>query len=156
MHEMQPIATDDPGVCQSLCHAAPLCKHGWTTRGPVWGKDHRWPKNHKTRVPTFFRCGLPQITSASWQLLWSKDYDDRGVLTWRPSCWSMSFKSAVQSLHIHIHSSCMDQLNCVRGEHIPAVVTLTLTWWVDDLDTRTWPRYSENVHLHRKLRCYVE
>jgi len=26
MHEMRPIAVDDPAVCQSVCHAALVCK----------------------------------------------------------------------------------------------------------------------------------
>jgi len=39
MHEMQTIVIDDPDVCQSVCHAALLCKHGGTDQGFVWGGD---------------------------------------------------------------------------------------------------------------------
>jgi len=26
-------------------HAASLCKHGWTDRGPAWDEDSRYPRN---------------------------------------------------------------------------------------------------------------
>jgi len=46
-HEMQPIVTDDRGVCQSVCLSATrvnltlLCKTGWTDRNAVWS-EHSW------------------------------------------------------------------------------------------------------------------
>jgi len=32
-----------PGVRQSVCHVASLCKHGWTDRGPACGGNSRDP-----------------------------------------------------------------------------------------------------------------
>jgi len=31
---MRTIVIDDPSVCQLVCHAAPLCKNGWTDQRP--------------------------------------------------------------------------------------------------------------------------
>jgi len=44
------IATDDCltwCVSQSVCHAALLCKHDWTDRGPVWSGGSWEPSKHR-------------------------------------------------------------------------------------------------------------
>jgi len=50
LHQMRTIAIVDSGVCQSVCDAASLCKHGWTDPGLVWGGDPCGPKERKIGV----------------------------------------------------------------------------------------------------------
>jgi len=54
-----------PGVCQSVCHAASLCKRSWTDGGPVWDGDCWVPKKHLIRresgVSLRIRYGLTKV-----------------------------------------------------------------------------------------------
>jgi len=53
----------------SARHAAALCKHGWTGRGPAWYGDPRDARNividQSSDFPPRTRCGFRQITFAT-------------------------------------------------------------------------------------------
>jgi len=63
MHEMRPIATDDPvawRVCQSVSQSVCLsvwyaCKNASTDRGPVWAEDFWGPRNIVLGGGPYFR-----------------------------------------------------------------------------------------------------
>jgi len=55
------------GVCQSVCHAASLFKHGWKDRGPAWGGDSWEPNEHYVRRNTNF---AHRFNAAFAKLLW--------------------------------------------------------------------------------------
>jgi len=57
MHEMWIIATNNPGVCQSVCHALAPCKHSWMHRCPVWGGDSWESTAHCVRMGVPYKEG---------------------------------------------------------------------------------------------------